>query len=1133
MVEADHLDGERPAQPGQSAAEGEGDGERAVDVDAQAARHALVIDRSPHLRAEARVFQRIDEQGGDGEGGDDEKQAVRAKAHSHELHRAAQIGRRADRLLQRAVEIRRDRDRDEHDADREQALVEIACAIEAAVEGFLEKNGNQGSADEGHRQTGEEGPAEAVHQRHRGVAADHGEAAVRQVDEVHHPQRHRQADREQEQQHPVGEPVEEHACERGEHPLFLSAFPGGVFYVLDPVERHVDVFVADLLHTADVDRLHHVARLGIDRHRPARAVPLHSPGGGDQRLAVGVAAGLLQRLVDHVHAVVAADREEVGVAAVHGVELLDELAVQRVVELVVVVPGGDHVERRLAHALQRRLGGCFARAEDRGLLLVDAALGERLAERRGLRAAGNEHVDRLRSEVLGALHERREVRVGDREAHRADDAAAGFLEGALELRLVVVPRAVVGDHGVGLLDALPHRPGAEGLHDLREGDRGAHHVGRPGDDDRGRRVHHHHELLRLRRHVRGGERVRRQQESGEEVDLVAHHQLLRVALGDVGQGAADVAADDLDFLAGERVAVLLDIGARAVLHLDAGVGELARQDVDHADPDGLLRVPRKRDANQAGDCQKSEHVPLLERRILTPDLSRDLDHQLQLAALVILAQAVAHLAAREAALRGQAQVLQRHVFGGSVDPLFQKILRFQHRCLGGNQSQDHLFSFRHEAQRLEAAGAPGVVLEKEAVHLRLAEHRLGHRVVAARGHPHAGVVAAAGVHRDGEIAWPIFQERIYYSGVPGGQLRRIFAVALHLRADALVAQAGEGHVVDLQVAAAGGGEIADLLPVGARDVAPELLEVRVRLRIDDFAAAAHVEVGGSGDAQLCSFRGRALQEFERLDHDRARPSYLLVYDHHRARLRLGAVLAVELERVLALGGDDAVEAGEEVDMPEGAAEFAVGHRLQAGGFLHPHRFTDAVVRDVPELRGLICAGLLQRSGAQKAADMVGAKGWAHGRAYNSKVSAAMRLERYREMRDFSRTPEPRGREVLPKKRHLAFYIQRHVARRLHYDFRLELGGVLKSWAVPKGPSLDPREKRLAVQTEDHPLEYGEFEGVIPANQYGAGEVLLWDRGTWIPEDRDPEAALQKGRLHFRLEGEKLHGAWALARIRDK
>src|SRR3989449_6750936 len=389
-----------------------------------------------------------------------------------------------------------------------------------------------------------------------------------------------------------------------------------------------------------------------------------------------------------------------------------------------------------------------------------------------------------------------------------------------------------------------------------------------------------------------------------------------------------------------------------------------------------------------------------ERRILTPDLSRNLDHQLQLAALVILAQAVPHLAACEAALRRQAQVFQRHVFGSGIDPLFQKILLFQHRRLGGNQAQDHLLSFRHETQRLEAAGAPGVVLEKEAVHLRLAEHRLGHRVVAPRGHPHAGVVAAAGVHRHGEIARAIFQERIYYRGVLGGQLRWIFAVALHLRADRLVAQAGEGHVIDLQVAAAGGGEIADLLPVGARDVAPEFLDVRVRLRIDDFAAAPHVEVGGSGDAQLRSLPRLAFEEFERLEHDGSRPSYLLVHDHHRARLRLGAVFAVELERVLALGGDDAVEAGEEVDVPEGAAELAVGHRLQAGVFLHPHRFADAVVLDLLELRGFFCAGLLQRSRAQEAADMVGAKGWAHGSVYNSKVSAAMRLEQYREMRDF-------------------------------------------------------------------------------------------------------------------------------------
>jgi bifunctional non-homologous end joining protein LigD len=145
---------------------------------------------------------------------------------------------------------------------------------------------------------------------------------------------------------------------------------------------------------------------------------------------------------------------------------------------------------------------------------------------------------------------------------------------------------------------------------------------------------------------------------------------------------------------------------------------------------------------------------------------------------------------------------------------------------------------------------------------------------------------------------------------------------------------------------------------------------------------------------------------------------------------------------------------------------------------------------------------------------------------------ADRLERYREMRDFSVTPEPSGKAARRASRQLRYSIQRHDATRLHYDFRLELDGVLKSWAVPKGPSLDPAEKRLAVQTEDHPLDYGEFEGVIPEKQYGAGDVLLWDRGRWQSEDRDAAAALRKGTLHFRLDGEKLRGRWILTRLRD-
>jgi bifunctional non-homologous end joining protein LigD len=145
----------------------------------------------------------------------------------------------------------------------------------------------------------------------------------------------------------------------------------------------------------------------------------------------------------------------------------------------------------------------------------------------------------------------------------------------------------------------------------------------------------------------------------------------------------------------------------------------------------------------------------------------------------------------------------------------------------------------------------------------------------------------------------------------------------------------------------------------------------------------------------------------------------------------------------------------------------------------------------------------------------------------------MALERYRQMRNFRNTPEPRGKVLRSDPRELRFIVQKHRASHLHYDFRLELDGVLLSWAVPKGPSLDPKEKRLAMHTEDHPIEYGDFEGVIPPGQYGSGTVMLWDRGRWIPEDDDPRAAYRKGKLKFSLDGEKLHGSWALVRSWDK
>jgi len=143
----------------------------------------------------------------------------------------------------------------------------------------------------------------------------------------------------------------------------------------------------------------------------------------------------------------------------------------------------------------------------------------------------------------------------------------------------------------------------------------------------------------------------------------------------------------------------------------------------------------------------------------------------------------------------------------------------------------------------------------------------------------------------------------------------------------------------------------------------------------------------------------------------------------------------------------------------------------------------------------------------------------------------MGLREYREKRRFDRTPEPKGKTGKAKG-HGRFVIQKHDATRLHYDFRLESEGVLKSWAVPKGPSLDPKEKRLAVEVEDHPLEYGSFEGIIPEGEYGGGTVLLWDQGRWQPVGSAAEG-LRKGHLKFDLEGEKLRGRWALVRLRGR
>ena len=155
------------------------------------------------------------------------------------------------------------------------------------------------------------------------------------------------------------------------------------------------------------------------------------------------------------------------------------------------------------------------------------------------------------------------------------------------------------------------------------------------------------------------------------------------------------------------------------------------------------------------------------------------------------------------------------------------------------------------------------------------------------------------------------------------------------------------------------------------------------------------------------------------------------------------------------------------------------------------------------------------------------------RSKSSALGTFGRLAEYNRRRRFDVTPEPAGEAGRARKEALEFVVQKHRASRLHYDFRLEHDGVMLSWAVPKGPSLDPSNKRFAMQTEDHPIEYNQFEGVIPEREYGGGTVMIWDRGTWEPEIEDVDRALAKGDLKFTLHGQKLRGSWVLVRMRER
>ena len=152
---------------------------------------------------------------------------------------------------------------------------------------------------------------------------------------------------------------------------------------------------------------------------------------------------------------------------------------------------------------------------------------------------------------------------------------------------------------------------------------------------------------------------------------------------------------------------------------------------------------------------------------------------------------------------------------------------------------------------------------------------------------------------------------------------------------------------------------------------------------------------------------------------------------------------------------------------------------------------------------------------------------------SSDLSQFGKLAEYNRRRRFDVTPEPAGKMGRAKKKELEFVVQKHRASSLHYDFRLQHDGVMLSWAIPKGPSLDPANKRFAMQTENHPIEYNRFEGVIPEGEYGGGTVMIWDRGTWEPEVEDVDRALAKGDLKFTLHGQKLRGSWVLVRMRER
>src|SRR6185437_6985371 len=290
-----------------------------------------------------------------------------------------------------------------------------------------------------------------------------------------------------------------------------------ILYIWNLGNVDVEQLATNLLDLADIDGLDDVARFRIDRDRTAGAFPLHALGCAYQTFAVNLAFGLCERSINEMHAVPATGRKEIRVTVVIGVVGFHESLIHLRLVVIVVMAAGDDADGKITHALERVLVSNLELAHDVNLLGVDTAFGKSFAERARLSAPRNEDVDGFRVQVLRALHVSGEIRIGNWHAHRTDDLAAAFLEAFLEPLLGVVAGTVVRHHSVGLLDpAFGRSPFAKRIVELGNGERRPRHVWRLGGDDRGRRVHHHHELFRFSRNIAGGHRVRREHEAGED-----------------------------------------------------------------------------------------------------------------------------------------------------------------------------------------------------------------------------------------------------------------------------------------------------------------------------------------------------------------------------------------------------------------------------------------------------------------------------------------------------------------------------------------------------------------------------------------------------------------------------------------